>query len=640
MENAMPSNRLQDERAACALPMEGIRKVFLGDSEEQARRQRALDLLAQDPLLGDSDGKHYGLSIPEQRKRAQAQLRRYYELQNNDETRDIATEILHLAAQADRSWAVCLGVSRALFGETLRTQGSDELIAAIYPSILDGSTVGCFCMTELGTGSYIQDFETTATYQCDKQEFIIDSPSLTATKWWIGAAASSASWAVVFARLLVKDADHGTHVFLVRLRDEQMQVMPNIEIGDVGPKRGWNGVDNGYVRFKQLRIPHAQMLSRWSRVDEDGNYSSAAIPQLAYAALLAGRVSVVQQALATSKCALTIATRFCIVRDQHSIKGKCLMDYQVQQERLLSRVCSCYAYHFAAKHLQQRHSLAMAELDEGKIDKLKSVHGLAAGLKGSLALWTADTLHACTLAMGGHAYSAFSGLPDRIADWAVLIPGEGDALVMLQQAARHLVQCLEEGGQAADPELSYLAEPLQTALDGELNIDELENALRWLAQRSLQEAYRDLQASLQEHPSPKEAWNSCQLILAEAAGRHIAYRAALLFKEAIDDELGECLGKDKAVWVPQLEKLRECFLLTTLRDNLVFLLEHGYLSHGQAKQLRKRIFALYAELRCVLVALVDAWGVSDFELASALGRFDGELYEAYFRTVKQHPLNR
>jgi len=38
----------------------------------------------------------------------------------------------------------------------------------------------------LGHGTDVQSLETTATYDKDKEEFVINSPTITATKWWIG----------------------------------------------------------------------------------------------------------------------------------------------------------------------------------------------------------------------------------------------------------------------------------------------------------------------------------------------------------------------------------------------------------------------------------------------------------------------
>ena len=64
-------------------------------------------------------------------------------------------------------------------------------------------------MTELGHGSNVAGCETTATFDEKTDTFIIDTPHIGATKWWIGGAAHSATHTVCYARLIVKDVDYG-----------------------------------------------------------------------------------------------------------------------------------------------------------------------------------------------------------------------------------------------------------------------------------------------------------------------------------------------------------------------------------------------------------------------------------------------
>ena len=46
-------------------------------------------------------------------------------------------------------------------------------------------------------GSNVPGLETTATFDRAQDEFVIHTPTLTATKWWIGGAAHSATHAYV-----------------------------------------------------------------------------------------------------------------------------------------------------------------------------------------------------------------------------------------------------------------------------------------------------------------------------------------------------------------------------------------------------------------------------------------------------------
>lgn len=69
-------------------------------------------------------------------------------------------------------------------------------------------------MTELGHGSNVAGLETTATFDHDNDEFVINTPHLGATKWWIGGAAHTATHTVCFARLIIDGKDHGVKSLL------------------------------------------------------------------------------------------------------------------------------------------------------------------------------------------------------------------------------------------------------------------------------------------------------------------------------------------------------------------------------------------------------------------------------------------
>ena len=79
--------------------------------------------------------------------------------------------------------------------------------------------IGCFAMTELAHGSNVAGLETTATFDSATDEFVIHTPHLGATKWWIGGAASTATHAVVFAQMIVGGKRWGVKTFVTQLRD-------------------------------------------------------------------------------------------------------------------------------------------------------------------------------------------------------------------------------------------------------------------------------------------------------------------------------------------------------------------------------------------------------------------------------------
>jgi acyl-CoA oxidase len=90
-------------------------------------------------------------------------------------------------------------------------------------------------------------------------------------KFWIGGAASTASMAIMWAQLVVKDKTYGPHPFIMRIRDANTHhVLPGITIGDCGPKSGNDVIDNGYLMIHNVRIPRQSLLGKLGYVDHKG----------------------------------------------------------------------------------------------------------------------------------------------------------------------------------------------------------------------------------------------------------------------------------------------------------------------------------------------------------------------------------
>ncbi|KAK6933639.1 Acyl-coenzyme A oxidase, N-terminal [Dillenia turbinata] len=105
-------------------------------------------------------------------------------------------------------------------------------------------------------------FETTTTFDPDTNEFIINSPTLTSSKWWPGGLGKVSTHTIAYARLIVDGKEHGVHIR--SLHDHQP--LPSITVADIGMKFGngaYNTMDNGVLRFYHVRIPRDQMLMQF-----------------------------------------------------------------------------------------------------------------------------------------------------------------------------------------------------------------------------------------------------------------------------------------------------------------------------------------------------------------------------------------
>ena len=96
----------------------------------------------------------------------------------------------------------------------------------------------------------------------------MNTPNSKAAKWWIGDLGVFCTHACVFAQLITKEKKHGVHAFVVPIRDKQHRLLPGVEAGDVGPKFGFNGKDNGYLVMSNVKIPRKNMLMKYHRVSK------------------------------------------------------------------------------------------------------------------------------------------------------------------------------------------------------------------------------------------------------------------------------------------------------------------------------------------------------------------------------------
>jgi acyl-CoA oxidase len=533
---------------------------------------------------------------------------------------------------ADPSMQIKSGVQWGLFAAALSHLGTTEHHKLWLPSAINLETPGVYAMTETGHGSDVSSIATTATFDVQTQDWVINTPFRGAWKDYLGNAALHGRVAVVFAQLITQGVNHGVHAFYLPLRDEHGNFYPGIGGEDDGLKGGLNGIDNGRLHFDHVRVPRTNLLNRYGDVAEDGTYTSPiASPGRRFFTMLGtlvqGRVSLDGAAVNASKLALQIAITYSNERRQFGQLGQdetVLLDYQRHQRRLIPLIATTYAQTFAQEVLLEKFDAVFSGADDTDENR-QDLETLAAALK-PLSTWFAlDTLQETREACGGQGFLAENRLTALRADLDIYVTFEGDNNVLLQLVAKRLL--IDYSRKFKNADTGTLARLLmeqatERAVTG--------SGLRRLGQNvrdrgSTARAVNELRDPETQHEllmdrvetmiaeiavelreakksgTEAEVFNTKQSQLIEAATAH----GHLLQWEAFTEALTrvEDLGTHQVLtWV------RDLFGLHLIEENLAWYLIKGRLSSARAEAVTSYVDRLILRLRGHAQDLVDAFG--------------------------------
>lgn len=604
---------------------------FLFTGEAIEKRRQILRLVQAEPIL-DKTRNHY-LGPVEKLEVANVRGRRLRQLSVehawSDDDYQIAADLI---GEPDP-----YGLHASLFLVTLRLQGSEEQHKEFLEKAERWEYIGCYAQTELGHGSNVRNLETTATWNREDGTFTLHTPSLTASKWWIGSLGKAATHAIVMAQLIIKGKPYGPHPFMVQVRDTQSrETLPNVHIGDVGPKFGYNTMDTGYLLLDRLKVPHGNMLSRYSCVDpQTDEYRRKGSPAAVYTTMTFVRSVIVQRAGAALARGVTIATRYCAVRRQFADNGNPtgdelqVLDYSTVQMRLLPLLATTFALQFAGNAMIALHKVSS---ESGANERLSDLHATSCGLKALATTLTADGLETCRRACGGQGYSSFSGIGSLYADYVPAVTWEGDNYMITQQVARHLLKAarLVVKGDYPQNDSTEILDDFVKRREDHVPfkiVDEqgepLVQAFAWRA------AYLTF-AALKQMDEEKRSWNSMLVAFWRLSISYSEYSVIKYFHSALSSMAMET-GLNHEIH-SLFQSLFRLFALVTLETRGLEFLSTKAVDFAQIERVRSEIIpSLMAHIRPHAVKLTDAWMFSDWELDSSLGRYDGKVYEDLFR---------
>lgn len=617
------------------------------DGPWRAVREQARTQLADDRFTGDPD-----LDLKDARARVLEQMRVIAEMgypergfrPENGGTGDPGGAVtgLEMLAYADLSLWVKSGVQWGLFGGAVENLGTERHRDYIK-RLISLDLLGCFAMTESGHGSDVAVLETTATYDPATQEFVVNTPTPSARKDYIGGAAEHARMAAVFAQLVTEGKNQGVHCFLVPIRDENGADLPGVTTSDDGRKGGLPGVDNGRIVFDNVRIPRENLLNRYADVAPDGTYTSEIEnPSRRFfttlGTLVRGRVSVGGAAAAGARVALSIAVRYALARRQFADPDTgaetLLLDYRSHQRRLLPLVAKSFALAFAQNDLVRRMDLVQrgAEIEPGA---QRSLEKRAAGLKVAQTRHATRAIQECREACGGAGYLTENRLVTLKADTDVFTTFEGDNVVLTQLVAKELLTAYADEVRDLDALgwVRFAATMAGDVVRRNTGVRQLIQTLRDRNDESVDEgdlSKRDVQLQLfadredyllrtaahrlrarAEDTGPFEAFNNAQDHILAAGTAHID---RLVLEEFVDG-IATIEDPDARALA---ETVCDLYVYSSLEENLSWYIMHRFMSVERAKAVRRGVNELVDRLRPDALTLVEAMGVPESMLRAEM----------------------
>ncbi|MFJ2059177.1 acyl-CoA dehydrogenase family protein [Streptomyces sp. NPDC087908] len=206
--------------------------------------------------------------------------------------------------RGDSSVRGIVSVSLGLVAKTVAAWGSEEQKRQWLPRLASGEALGCFGLTEPGTGSDAGNLATRAVR--DGDDYLVSG-----TKMFI----TNGTWAdvvLLFARTGDTPGHRGVSAFLVPTD------APGLTRRAIHGKLGLRGQATAELVLEDVRVPAAAMLG-----PEGKGFA------VAMSALAKGRMSVAAGCVGIAQAALDAAIRYAGEREQF---GKPIASYQLVQE--------------------------------------------------------------------------------------------------------------------------------------------------------------------------------------------------------------------------------------------------------------------------------------------------------------------
>ncbi|MEI7032265.1 acyl-CoA dehydrogenase [Streptomyces pratensis] len=300
--------------------------------------------------------------------------------------------------------------------------------------------VGAFLCTEVAHGNDAPAVETTATYDRERDGFVLHTPHAGAQKFMpntspVGGPKSG----VVAARLLADGVDHGVFLFLAPLTDDD-RALPGVRVRRL-PARMGSPVDHCLTSFDRYAVPRDALLAgQQGRIGDDGRFTSELTNRrrrflASIGRVTPGKLSMSAGAVGSARVALAIAVRYAghrLISGSRASQRVPVYAHRTHHGPLAEAMATVFAMSLLHRRALDRWEAA-GESDRDEAERLVAV------AKGWITWQARGVIVECRERCGAQGLLENNGMTELFTGIEGAITAEGDNLAVHAKAAAEML---------------------------------------------------------------------------------------------------------------------------------------------------------------------------------------------------------